>query len=155
MTVSPSSQRGSTLVEALVATLIVATGVLAMAQLLSMAATSGAASRVTTVATILAEQKLEQLRASVWDLAPSPASLEQNTPGYVDHIDAHGRVAGDGTTPPAAAAYTRRWSIAPLPADPNAVLVQVHVSRRTSAGDRRGSRRAEGARLVTLVVRTQ
>lgn len=62
-------------------------------------------------------------------LSPSPAgSLDQNTPGFVDYVDALGNWVGTGATPPAGTVYVRRWSIEPLPANPNDTLVlQVRV----------------------------
>ena len=57
-------------------------------------------------------------------LNPSPAnSLDQNTAGFVDFLDANGTWVGTGTTPPAGAVYVRRWSIEPLPTNPNNTLV--------------------------------
>ena len=55
---------------------------------------------------------------------PTPAdSLEQNTTGCVDFLDANGGWVGTGGTPPATAVYIRRWSIQPLPTNPNNTLV--------------------------------
>jgi hypothetical protein len=57
-------------------------------------------------------------------LNPSASdSLEENTAGFVDFLDADGTWVGTGTTVPAAAVYIRRWSITPLPTNPNNTLV--------------------------------
>ena len=57
-------------------------------------------------------------------LNPSPlGSLDVNTAGYVDFLSAHGQWVGTGTTPPATATYIRRWSIQPLPTNPNNTLI--------------------------------
>jgi hypothetical protein len=57
-------------------------------------------------------------------LNPSPAdSLEQNVSGFFDYVDAAGVWVGTGTTQPGTAAYVRRWSISPLPTNPNNTLV--------------------------------
>jgi prepilin-type N-terminal cleavage/methylation domain-containing protein len=60
-------------------------------------------------------------------LTPSPAGvLGANTNGYCDFLNANGLSLGGGTggtTPPTGAVYTRRWSIEPLPTNPNNTLV--------------------------------
>ena len=58
-------EQGSSLVEALVAALIMTTGVVTMAQLLSIATATDWRRDITIVAMILAEQKLEELRVAV------------------------------------------------------------------------------------------
>jgi hypothetical protein len=163
-------ERGSTLVEALVATLVLATGLLAMAQLVSIATANNLTAQTGTVTTILAEQKLEELRALTWGfdragtpvgdagLQPSPlTALQQNTPGYVDHVDALGAIVGRGAQPPADAVYSRRWSIEPLAANPgDALLIQVLVTRYRNRGraDQGAVERLPGdARLITIKAR--
>jgi len=63
-------------------------------------------------------------------LNPSPGgTLTANTPGYVDYCDARGVWVGNGGAPPANAFYVRRWSITPLPTNPNNTLIfQVRVT---------------------------
>ena len=57
-------------------------------------------------------------------LNPSPAdSLEQNTTGFFDFLDAAGTWVGTGRPRRPTAAYVRRWSISPLPTNPNNTLV--------------------------------
>ncbi len=75
-------------------------------------------------------------------LSPSPAnSLDQNTAGYVDYVDALGNWVGTGGTPPPGTVYVRRWSIEPLPTNPNDTLVlQVRVIPA-----RREARRTNGS----------
>jgi hypothetical protein len=178
-----SCEGGSTLVEALVATLVLATGLLAMAELVRLATAANVLARRGTVAEILAEQKLEQLRALEWGydvsgtpvgdaitdttvlpesatsgmgLRSSPRSLQQNTPGFVDHLDASGVVVGNGARAPTSAVYTRRWAIEPLMTSTNALLLQVLVTRTVNRGraDQGAVTRLPGdARLATLKVR--
>ena len=123
---------------------------------------ASAAARGQTSTTMLAEQKLEQIRSLTWGfdtngeglpvsdttsdltaypstqngsgLNPSPAdSLERNSTGFVDFVDAGGAWVGTGDTPPGAAVYIRRWSIQPLPTNPNNTLViQVLVTPITN-----------------------
>lgn len=164
-----NDSRGSTLVEALVATLVLTTGLLTMAELVRVATATNTVARNGTLAGILAEQKIEQLRSLAWEfdanglpqsdpgLQASPVSLRQNTPGFVDHVDRGGGIVGLGAQPPASAVYTRRWSIEPLPTSAGpAVVIQVLVTnvRNRGRADQGAVTRLPGeARLVTLKVR--
>lgn len=106
---------GSTLIEVLVATLVLVSGVLTMAQLFLLAAATNTAARDTTIAVTLAAQKVEELIST--DLADAI--------GRVDHVDASGHVLSTSESLPAGAAYTRRWSIESLSADLVAIRVRV------------------------------
>jgi hypothetical protein len=181
---STTTDRGSTLLEALVATLILTTGLLSMADLMRIAAVSNRQARTDTLAEILADQKMEQLRALTWGfdlsgipvsdlttdttvvpesptggtgLQSSPSSLQRNTPGFVDYLDGGGTVVGRGGQPPASTVYTRRWSIEPLPAYGDRVLlIQVLVTAvrdRGRADEGAGTRLPGDARLVTIKAR--
>jgi prepilin-type N-terminal cleavage/methylation domain-containing protein len=163
------SQRGFTLVEVLIATTIVAAAAAALVQLLVMATAANARAKTTTLATVLAVQKTEQLRSLVWGfdpvegpvsdprLAASPAdSLTTNSAGFCDFLDGHGEPLGEGPRPPAGAVYLRRWSIEPLPGDPDNVLVlQVLVTQRfTRAIDAHPNRRLpDEARIIGVKAR--
>jgi prepilin-type N-terminal cleavage/methylation domain-containing protein len=179
------SSDGFSLVEVLVATTLLATGLLAVAQLFAVATDANRRSRVETTAAILAEQKMEQLRGLTWgfDLAglpltdttsnisvtpptptggggltPSPAgTLTSNTPGFVDYLDALGNWVGTGGGVPAGAVYIRRWSIEPMPINPNNTLVlQVLVTRWRDRGDADSGpvrRLPEEARLISVKTR--
>jgi hypothetical protein len=172
------------LVEALVATCVFTTGLLAIADLIRVAAATNVMARSGTIAAILAEQKLEQLRGLTWEfdmnrapvndvstdtsvlpesptggagLQPSPWALRQNTPGFVDHVDANGTIVGGGVQAPPSAVYTRRWSVEPLPVSiDHAVLIQVLVTRNSNRGraDQGAVARLPGeAHLVTVKAR--
>ena len=94
-------------------------------------------------------------------LNPSPSgSLDRNTPGFVDYLDGNGVWVGTGTTPPAGTVYVRRWSITPLPTNPNNTLIlqvlvtpiAVEALRGESPGD--GRRRLPGeAWLISVKTR--
>ena len=93
-------------------------------------------------------------------LNPSPANtLEENVPGYVDYLDVTGTWVdpeGAPDTPPAAAAFIRRWAITPLPTNPNNTLViQVLVTPVSNEASRvvtEGARgRMPGDALLTSV----
>lgn len=80
-------------------------------------------------------------------LLPSPGdSLALGASGYVDYLDRHGRWAGTGPTPPADARFVRRWRIAPLPADPDDVVV-VQVMASPLSVDLGAAARRPGVRL--------
>jgi Tfp pilus assembly protein PilV len=87
---------GFSLVETLVATVLLFVSVATLAQLFAIAARSNVASRHVTYATVLAGQKLEELRALDLDaVGPSPAAaITADTPGWVDYLDRNGRTIG-------------------------------------------------------------
>jgi hypothetical protein len=135
---------------------------LVVSQLMLVAARAGDASKATTVATTLAAQKLEQLRSLAWGtssdgtpvedresdvaewpdrptggsglaLSP-PGTLNENTAGYVDFLDASGRWVGSGRSTPGPAVFARRWSIEPAgPSSPATLVLHVAVWRRAPA----------------------
>ena len=179
---------GFTLLEVFIAMMLLTVMALGVAQLFGLAIRSTQAARFQTSTTILASQKLEQLRALTWgfdttglglpvsdtssDLAvepvgnggqglnPSPGNtLDANTAGYVDYLDARGRWVGNGATPPNTALYIRRWSITPLPTNPNNTLIlQVLVTtvhRELQAAGVGGTRRrmADDALVTTIKTR--
>ena len=179
-----AGETGSTLVEVIVSMLITVTALVSMAQLFAVSTGSNLAARNNTFSTVLAEQKLEQIRSLTWGfdpqglplsdfttdtsvspeapggtgLQPSPGSaLQQNTVGYVDHVTAKGDIVGNGTQPPATAVYTRRWSIEPLPTNPNnTLIIQVLVTPnrvRGQADQGNVGRLLDEARVITVKTR--
>lgn len=169
----------------LLASGILATALIGLAQLFLVAITANTSARSTTYAAVLAEQKMEELRSLTWGfdssglpvtdttsdtasavvnatggtgLTPSPeTALQENTNGYVDHVDMFGNKLGGGATAPEQTIYTRRWSIEPLPTNPNnTIIIQVMVTRRRWRGDAdEGAvrRLPEEARLITVKTR--
>jgi prepilin-type N-terminal cleavage/methylation domain-containing protein len=163
---SYSSSRGFSLIEVMIAMGLLTTVSLGVAQVFAMSTRVNLVARGQTSATALAEQKLEQLRGLTWGfdleglglpltdtttnlamapptstgfgLNPSPTdSLEQNTAGYVDYLDLNGTWVGTGATPPGNATYIRRWSIQPLPTNPNnTIVLQVMVTPVASEATR-------------------
>jgi type II secretory pathway pseudopilin PulG len=180
-----SGEEGATLVEVMVASLIMLTGCMTMAQLFVASTASNIAAKKDTFATVLAEQKIEQLRSLSWGfdvqglpvsdfasdtsvepmtpnggtgLQPSPSStLQSNTNGYVDHVSATGQIVGNGGVAPATAVYTRRWSIEPLPTNPNnTLIIQVLVTPnrvRGQAEQGNVGRLPDEARVITVKTR--
>lgn len=113
------SAAGFTLVEVLVATVLVCTAVAGIAQLGVVAVTQNAAVQRDAVALWLAQSKIEDLRSKPWwfdsgggrisDPAltlSSPAALDVDTAGLVEYLDRFGDAVA-----PAAATFHRRWSI--------------------------------------------
>ena len=157
---------GFSLVEVVVSMGILTVVSLGVAQLFAASTKVNLIARGQTSTVALAQQKLEQLRSLTWGfdtngeglpvsdttsdlsvypttqdgsgLNPSPTdSLEHNTPGFVDFVDKAGNWVATGTTPPSSAAYIRRWSIQPLPSNPNNTLViQVLVTSTANENGR-------------------
>jgi prepilin-type N-terminal cleavage/methylation domain-containing protein len=187
---SGSSEAGFSLIEVLAATTILGVVAIGVAQLFGVAIMANMNAKSRTSTTVLAAQKMEQLRGLTWGfdtqqtglglplsdtttdlsvdpptstgrgLNPSPpGTLRTNTPGYVDFLDADGRWVGTGSAPPPNAVYVRRWSIEPLPTNPNNTLIlQVVVSRLqrenlAALGPGQRPRLADDAWLVTVKTR--
>ena len=182
---SASSAAGFSLIEVLVATLLLATALVTLAQLFALSTQSNIGARNTTFTAVLAQQKLEELRSLTWGfdtlglpvsdttsntaaspetptggtgLAPSPSgTLGANTSGYVDYIGQFGDKLGGGANPPEGTVFVRRWSVEPLPSNPNNTLVlQVLVFRnkeRGNANNGAGRVLPDEARLVTVKTR--
>jgi prepilin-type N-terminal cleavage/methylation domain-containing protein len=170
-----SSSRGFSLVEVLISMGLLTAVSLGVAQLFALSTRANVIAKGATSTTAMAQQKLEQLRGLTWGfdleglglplsdtstnvsvdppahngsgLNPSPSdSLEQNTAGFVDFLNGNGVWVGTGSTPPASAVYIRRWSIQPLPTNPNNTLViQVLVTPVAS----------EAARVTSAFTRTR
>jgi len=185
---SSSSSRGFSLVEVLVSMGLLTVVSLGVAQLFALSTRNTLTAKGQTSTTAMAQEKMEQLRGLTFgfDLAgqglpvtdtttnvavspvtsngtglnPSPSdSLERNTEGFVDFLDANGQWVGTGTKTPSTAAYIRRWSITPLPTNPNnTVVLQVLVTPAASEAARVESRytrtRMSGdALLITVKTR--
>jgi type II secretory pathway pseudopilin PulG len=178
-----SNADGFSLIEVLVATGLLATALVSLAQLFALSTKSNLTARQVSYATVLAEQKIEELRALAWGydtegvptsdvssntatdepdggtgLGPSPdTALQENTDGFVDYVDGFGQKLGGGTDVPDEAVYIRRWSITPLPTNPNNTLIlQVLVTpvRDRGAANTGDVARLDGeARLVTVKTR--
>ena len=143
---------GFSLIETLVATGLLVVAVVTLAQLFGIAVRSNVASRDVTYATVLAVQKLEELRAIDTEfIDPSPPmALSADTPGWVDYVDRFGRTL-EGQNRPRKTAYLRRWSIDRADID-GAWIVQVLVIP-ASPEHGEGGRSAEEVQLVTVRAR--
>jgi type II secretory pathway pseudopilin PulG len=180
-----SNSDGFSLMEVIISIGLLTVVSLSVAQLFATSTRANLTARGSTSTTSLAEQKMEQLRSLTWGfddqgqglpvtdttsniavnpmaqngsgLNPSPAdSLERNVPGYVDYLDAGGNWIGTGADVPGGAVYIRRWSIQPVPTNPNNTLVlQVLVTPVASEQGRvaspDGRSRLPGDALITSV----
>jgi len=179
---------GFSILEVLIASTIMIAGAASLAQLFFASTRTNQAAKNTSLSAMLAQQKMEQLRSLAWGfdllglpstdtttdtttvpenpaggtgLQPSPpGTLNTNTIGYVDYIDRFGAgLGGNSTVPLPNTAYIRRWSIVPLPTNPNNTLVlQVYVRPITSRSENdasitAGSRGPQEARMMSVKTR--
>ena len=150
--------RGFTLVETLIAISITAVAFTSLAQLFVIATRANSDARRATFASILATEKIEQLRSLGPDLGPAGSvSLSANIAGACDFLDEYGRSLGTGTGPLPGTVYIRRWSVEPIASDPETFVVQVAVFPRLGRGvvDPAASdaRPFGGAQVVTVKTR--
>jgi type II secretory pathway pseudopilin PulG len=180
-----SNEAGFSLIETMVATLLLATGLVATAQMFVLATRGNITAQRSTYTATLAQEKMEQLRGLAWGfdavglpiqdystnisvepptndgvgLQPSPANaLSANVAGYVDYVDRAGNTLGGGALPPLNTMYVRRWSVEPLPTNPNNTLIfQVVVfalgERAANGAGPVLDRVRDEARLVTVKTR--
>jgi hypothetical protein len=179
---------GFSLVEAVIAAGLVTVATLSGIGLVMMTRRANLGATTAGIVSILSAQKMEQLRSLAWGYdsaglpiadttsevavvplqgdggpglsASPPGTLKQNTEHYCDFVDERGRWIGGGTTPPPGTVYVRRWEIAPLPSDPDTLLIQVLAFRwrnfRTGSAEIAGQnarRLPDEARLITLKTR--
>ena len=144
---APSSIRGFTLLETLVATGILITSLAGLAQLFFLSSRSAWQAGVSGAALIAAQDKLEALRgrtfaydsagSAVTDgaLQPSPSNtLARNVAPYVDWLDASGVARSSAES----AIMVRRWRIFAVDAGtPDAIAIEVCVTRIGEAADTR------------------
>jgi hypothetical protein len=188
-----SNDAGFSIMEVVIAMAVMLVGLVSLAQLFALSTNANHASKTTTFAATLAEQKMEQLRGLTWGfdavglpvsdletnisvvpqaagcpasiaagaatgLSPSPAgTLSDNVSGWVDYLDINGCLLGGGSAPPNRTIYIRRWSVEPLPTNPNNTLIlQVLVTRRVDRGAANAGnvmRMPEEARVMSVKTR--
>lgn len=158
--VSPSSARGFTLFETIVATGILVTALAGVAQLFVLGRQLAKKGTASGVALVAAQAKLEFLQGLAFRfnpagdvetdprLAPTPSySLSKDTPPACDWLDQDGAPQDDA----AGAAFVRRWRITRLDArEPDALALEVCVF---SAGA--GTQPASSADACLSTLRTR
>lgn len=142
-------QSGFSLIETVVATSLTVVALVSLAQVILIATRVNQDARLSSMASVLAQQKMEQLRALAWGfdgdglprsdegLAPSPAdAIARNRAGYCEFLDEGGRMIGGGAeSPEPGTIFVRRWSIEPWPASADTLILQVLVTRVDARGD--------------------
>jgi prepilin-type N-terminal cleavage/methylation domain-containing protein len=172
--------RGFTLVEVLVAMLVLCAAALGGMQLVAIATEAMGRARIESVAAGLASSRMEQLRSLRFEfddtgfritdtttslaseppamggpgLTSSGPSLDSNVAGFADFLDGRGEWIGSGTAPSAGAAFVRRWSIEPADIAGDLLVLQVLV-RPVASGSPGGGRARGEARYVSLLARTR
>ena len=145
---SPSSARGFTLVETLVATGVLVTALAGIAQLFVLGSHLTRQAGTSGTSLIAAQDKLESLRGQAFTydaagaevtnaaLAPSPSSsLSEDIEPYVDWLDQDAQLSD-----PDDAVLIRRWRITSLGmTTPDAIAIEVCVFRFRSSGYARGA----------------
>ena len=125
-----TDERGVSLIEALVAACVLAGAIATLLHVFVLAARAHADAQSVTVATILATQKMEELRALHAPVEPVDA---------VDYADARRVVLADGV----AGFYERHWTIQSSSTATGAAVVTVTVSPTAAPA-------TGGVRLITL-----
>jgi len=141
-------ERGTTLIEAVIAIGILAGAVVSLAGLSSMAIRTNTLARERSLATVYSLQKLEELCRDARRLSTSPGdALESDTPGFIEYLDRHGHVVGAT----AGVVFVRRWAVAEMSADANLLVIQVEVAPcRTARGANRCGDATARARLASI-----
>lgn len=124
--ISHSSSSGFTLIETLVATGVLVTALIGIAQLLALSVRSTRDAGTQGGALLAAQDKVEALRSLPFAYGPLGApvtdpglassgglSLATDTEGYVDYLDVQG-AAVDVNDEAHGAVFTRRWRVLPL-----------------------------------------
>jgi type II secretory pathway pseudopilin PulG len=131
-----SHEAGFTLVDAIIATAILAGAVLALARLLADASSLNVTARQATLSALLAAGTLEELRSRD-NLVPGETGSEDVEPSGIVSAQGQGGYR----------AYTVRWSVAAMP-NPELVRLSVAVDMRAGGGGQRITGR--GTSLTTV-----
>lgn len=116
-------ERGFTLIETIIAVSLLAVALVTLAQFVGAGVQTGSAARARATTTVMAEQKMEQLRATPWAAIAAPGG------SVSDYLDASGRVRCEGATEPCGdAVYERRWSATLASFSTGVLIIQVDVS---------------------------
>jgi prepilin-type N-terminal cleavage/methylation domain-containing protein len=138
---APGSERGFSLIEALVAIAITVVAFSAAAQLLVQASAATRRARLVTRGAILAASKMEELDSLAFEVAADGSgvrderlvespdrSLVQDVPEYCDWFDSSGNPLADARGRPVGTVFVRRWSIRALDVSTDTLALQVIVT---------------------------
>lgn len=115
-------QRGFSLIETIVAASLLAAALASLAQFVGVGVQTGAAARTRAQTTLMAEQKMEQLRAM------SFAQVAGTSGSVTDFLDAAGTTrCVNATVACGDAVYVRRWSAAPAAFSSGVMIIEVDV----------------------------
>ena len=127
-----TSCRGVSLLETLIAALLIATAIAGLAPLIALASQQSANVRRHALALAQAQGQLESLRALTWGFAAdgtrtSDARLSPSPPGaLLTEVEGYSDRLPGGSS--------RRWAISPLdPADPDTLVIEVCIFGHTDA----------------------
>ena len=148
---------GFSFIEAILAVALVTAALGSLVQLFVLATGANQRAKRTSMVSLLASQKVEELRSFSWSydeegvavmdprLVVSAAdALERDIETHCEYLAADGELVGIPPGRPGDTAYIRRWSVSLLPADSNALVLQVRVI--SASGD-------EHAHLRTIKTR--
>lgn len=129
-----STARGFSLVETVVAIGLLVGALVTLAQIIAGGVLTTARARFRTVATVVAQTQMEQLRGE--------ATLEDTAAGVV-HLDGSGAAVCRAPIPCDAAVFSVRWSVGAVGVAPAMLLIRIAV---THAHRNYGEVRAFGIR---------
>jgi prepilin-type N-terminal cleavage/methylation domain-containing protein len=121
------STRGFSLIEVLVAVAVLTTTLTGVARLVSVAAGANRAARSLTLATLLAQDRMERLMSDRLLATSVSGSTAWNVPGYHDVVDAAGHAALTSDAPAGMPLFFRRWSTEVVAGDAGLVKLDVLV----------------------------
>jgi prepilin-type N-terminal cleavage/methylation domain-containing protein len=115
-------QRGFSLVETIVAASLLSVALVTLAQVVDAGVQSEAAARARAATTLMAAQKMEQIRALSW------GAIAATPPEVIDYLDASGDERCPGANAPCVdAVYVRRWSATPASFSAGVLIIGVDV----------------------------
>ena len=121
----PASNRGFSLIEAIITTAVLAGAIVMLAHLITVCAGTNSVAYHRTMAALFAQQKLEELRAQ--------AVLNEVSPTD-ELLDAEGGLLCPAADECAGAVYLRQWSVQPSAIAAPAVFVHVSARRAYNGG---------------------
>ncbi|GMR23435.1 MAG: hypothetical protein BMS9Abin37_1864 [Acidobacteriota bacterium] len=136
---SRTGEHGFTLIEVMVAIVILTVGLLSLAQMMVLATNSNTLSGRMTSASALAKEQLERLKATPFYSNPiartrnvafvDGGDLDSTVAGYVQYYDQDGQLAAAG-----AAMFEVRWDVQTVPSNLPLQMIRIRVRCLPAAG---------------------